>query len=409
MTKERTDRPLSGIRVLDLTQFLSGPYATQIFADLGAEVIKLEPPQGDPIRVVPPHFVGDDSVYFLSINRNKRCIAVDMKQPAGRELVKHLALSCDIVMENFRPGVVERLGLLSDALREEKPSLIWCSISGFGQDGPYRDKPAYDMIVQALSGGMSLTGESGGVPVRAGVPIGDLAAGLYASIAVLAALNRRHQTGLGDSIDVSMLDCQTAMLCYQAAYYLHSGVVPGRQGRSHESIATYRSFEAKDGIHLVVTANTERMWQGLARALRHEEWLSDPRFITNKERLANKKVLWPMLDEAFRARRADEWIPILEHEEIPVGVVNTLDRVMRDPQIVHRNMVVELESADGRKASVAGNPMKFKDTASEPRDYPRALGADTAAVLKEVLDLSPDEIAALIRSKAIVAKDFECS
>src|SRR6266699_2264624 len=198
MAANAPDRPLTGIRVLDLTQFLS---------DLGADIIKLEPPQGDPIRVVPPHFVGDDSVYYLCINRNKRCIAVDMKVDAGRELVKRLALSCDIVMENFRPGVLERLGLSAESLRKEKPALIWCSITGFGQDGPYRNKPAYDMIVQALSGGMSLTGEAGGAPVRAGIPIGDLAAGLYAGIAVLAALNRRHQTGLGDA---STFPCSTA-------------------------------------------------------------------------------------------------------------------------------------------------------------------------------------------------------
>jgi crotonobetainyl-CoA:carnitine CoA-transferase CaiB-like acyl-CoA transferase len=400
------DRPLSGIRVLDLTQFLSGPYATQIFADLGAEILKLEPPQGDPIRVVPPHFVGEDSVYYLCINRNKKCIAVDMKIEAGRELVKRLALSCDIVMENFRPGVLERLGLSADALREEKPSLIWCSISGFGQDGPYRNKPAYDMIVQALSGGMSLTGESMGAPVRAGIPIGDIAAGLYAGIATLAALNRRHRTGLGDTIDISMLDCQAAMLSYQAAYYMHSDVVPGRQGRGHESIPTYRSFEAKDGIHIVITANTERMWRGLARALGHAEWLDDSRFTTNKERLANRHALWPLLEYAFLAKAADEWIPILEREEIPVGVVNTLDRAMNDPQIRHRNMVLDLESDDGRKASVTGNPMKFWDTPQEAHDYPRALGADTAAVLRDVLDLKPDDIAELVRSRAVIARDF---
>lgn len=400
------DRPLSGVRILDLTQFLSGPFATQMLADLGAEIIKLEAPGGDHTRTVPPYFVGEDSAYYLSINRNKRCIAVDMKSPAGCALVKRLALSSDIVMENFRPGVLDRLGLSADTLRKEKPSLIWCSISGFGQDGPYRNKPAYDMIVQALSGGMSLTGETGGAPVRAGIPIGDLAAGLYASVATLAALNRRHQTGKGDTIDISMLDCQTAMLCYQAAYHLHSGVVPGRQGRGHESIPTYRSFEAKDGIHIVMTANTERMWQGVARVLGHEEWLADPRFTTNKERLANKHKLWPLLEAAFRTRNADEWIPLLEREEIPVGVVNTLDRVMKDPQLRYRNMVLELESDGGVKARVAGNPMKFKDTATEPRDYPPALGADTAAVLKDVLDLSPEEIAELVRSKAVFAKDF---
>jgi crotonobetainyl-CoA:carnitine CoA-transferase CaiB-like acyl-CoA transferase len=330
-----------------------------------------------------------------------------MKVGAGRDLVKRLALSCDIVMENFRPGVLERLGLSVEALRKEKPSLIWCSISGFGQDGPYRNKPAYDMIVQALSGGMSLTGEAGGAPVRAGIPIGDLAAGLYAGIAVLAALNRRHQTGLGDSIDISMLDCQAAMLCYQAAYYMHSGVVPGRQGRGHESIPTYRSFEAKDGIHIVITANTERMWQGLARALGHDEWLADARFATNSERLKHKHTLWPMLEEAFRARTADEWIPILEAEEIPVGVVNTLDRVMKDPQLRHRNMVLDLQSSDGRKASVTGNPMKFTDAAPEGRAYPPGLGAHTAAVLKDVLDLSTDDIAELLRANAVIARDFD--
>jgi crotonobetainyl-CoA:carnitine CoA-transferase CaiB-like acyl-CoA transferase len=352
---------------------------------------------------VPPHFVGGTSVYFLCINRNKRAVAVDMKTAQGRELVQKLALACDVVMENFRPGVLERLGLSADALRKEKPELIWCSISGFGQDGPYANKPAYDMIIQALSGGMSLTGEEGGAPVRAGIPIADLGAGLYATIAVLAALNRRHATGKGETIDISMLDCQAAMLCYQAAYYMHSGVVPGRQGRGHESIPTYRSFACKDGVSIVITANTERMWQGLARVLKREDLLSDPRFAANKERLAHRDVLWPILDEAFRARRADEWLPLLEAEEIPVGVVNTLDRVVSDPQILHRNMVLNLEGAAARRSRVMGNPIKFKDAAGEGVDYPRELGADTAAVLSDVLRLSADEIATLIRAKAIVA------
>src|SRR3979409_2080624 len=349
---------LQGLLVLDMTQVLSGPYCTQVLGDLGAEVIKLEAPQGDLARAMQPHFVGPDSVYFVSLNRNKRSVVVDLKTPEGGELVRRLAGACGVVVENNRPGVLARLGLGADELRRQNPKLIWCAISGFGQDGPYRNKPAYDMIVQALSGGMSLTGEAGGAPVRAGIPIGDLGAGLYATIAVLAALNRRNATGRGETIDISMLDCQAAMLCYQAAYYMHSGVVPGRQGRGHESIPTYRSFEAKDGIHIVITANTERMWQGLARALQHEEWLADARFTTNSDRLKHKHVLWPMLEEAFLARAADEWIPILEAEEIPVGVVNTLDRVMKDPQLRHRNMVLDLQSGDGRKASVTGNPMK---------------------------------------------------
>jgi len=395
------DRPLSGIRVLDLTQFLSGPFATQILADLGADVIKLEPPQGDPVRAVPPHFVDGDSVYYLCVNRNKRSIAIDMKTPQGCELVKKLALSCDIVMENFRPGVLERLGVSGTKMRAQKPALIWCSISGFGQDGPYRNKPAYDMIVQALSGGMSLTGDAGGPPVRAGIPIGDLASGLYAGVAVLAALNRRNCTGEGDMIDISMLDCQAAMLSYQAAYYLHSGVVPGRQGRGHESIPTYRSFEAADGIHIVITANTERMWQGLARALGHDEWLNDPRFAANNDRLKNKHVLWPMLEMAFRTRTAEEWLPLLEREEIPVGVVNTLDRAMNDPQLRHRDMIVDLSDGAGRSVRVTGNPIKYESSPAEPRHYPPALGANTASVLRELLDLGPDDVARLLHEKAI--------
>src|ERR1700682_4525628 len=202
--------PLQGLRVLDMTQVLSGPYCTQILADLGAEVIKLEPPQGDLARTMQPHFIGDDSVYFVSLNRNKRSIAVDLKTPAGVDLVRRLAARCDVVVENNRPGVLDGLGLKADLLRKDNPRLIWCAISGFGQDGPYRDKPAYDMIVQALAGGMSLTGEPGGRPVRAGIPIGDIAAGMYAAIAILAALNRRNATGQGETIHISMLDCQDA-------------------------------------------------------------------------------------------------------------------------------------------------------------------------------------------------------
>ncbi|MBN8956296.1 MAG: CoA transferase, partial [Rhizobiales bacterium] len=235
---------LAGVRVLDLTQVLSGPYCTQMLGDLGADVVRLEGPVRDVARTMPPHAVAGDSIYFLSINRNKRSIIVDLKTEAGAAIARKLALTSDVVVENFRPGVCERLGLSSKALRAEKPELIWCSISGFGQSGPYRDKPAYDLIIQALSGGMSITGARDGVSVRAGIPIGDISAGMYASSAILAALYRRAATGRGETIDISMLDCQVAMLSYQAAFYLHSGNIPGRQGREHDSIATYGTFKA---------------------------------------------------------------------------------------------------------------------------------------------------------------------
>ncbi|MCG6121569.1 MAG: CoA transferase [Microvirga sp.] len=386
--------PLANLKIVDLTQFLSGPYCTQILGDLGAEVIKVEAPQGDLAREIPPHFVGGDSLYFHAVNRNKKSVVIDLKDPAGAGLLRRLIAESDVVVENFRPGVLDRLGLSAKAAREADPSLIWCSISGFGQDGPYRDKPAYDMIVQALSGGMSLTGEPGRTAVRAGVPIGDLAAGLYAAIGVLAAVNRRHVTGEGELIDISMLDCQAAMLTYQMAYHLHSGEVPGRQGSAHDSIPTYRSFRAGDGVEVVVTANTERMWQGLCRALDIPELIADPRFTTNRERLANCEALWPLLDAAFARGPAAQWVARLEGEQVPVGVVNTLDRVASDPQINHRGMVLEMPVGDAA-IRVMGDPIQLRESRRVVHAPPPALGADTAEVLSGLSGLTEEERAAL--------------
>ena len=395
--------PLANVRVIDLTQFLSGPYCTQMLADLGAEVIKVEAPQGDLARVIPPHFIGEDSVYYLSINRTKRSIAVDMKLPAGVGVVQKLILSADIVVENFRPGVLDRLGIKVAQLRRERPELIWCSISGFGQDGPYKDRPAYDMIVQAWSGGMSLTGESGRPASRAGIPIGDIAAGMYASNAILAALHRRSKTGRGDVIDIAMLDCQAAMLSYQGAYYLHSGQVPKRQGSGHDLIPTYRGFVTSDGSEIVIAANTERMWS-LCHALYLAELIDDPRFKSNIERYANRTMLWPLLEAAFRKRSSGEWVPLLEAENIPVGVVNTLDRVMADPQINHRGMVIDLHGDDGREARVMGSPMKFQEAASAAPIFPPALGQDTLSLLRDVLKLSESEITKMVDDRAVVPR-----
>jgi CoA:oxalate CoA-transferase len=402
---KNSEAPLSGLTVLDMTQFLSGPYCTQILADLGATVIKVESPQGDLSRTIPPHFVGDDSVYYLSINRNKRSVVADMKVPQGLELVRRLVLAADVIVENFRPGVLDRMGLRCTELREQKPSLVWCSISGFGQDGPYRAKPAYDMIVQALSGGMSLTGEPGRTAVRAGVPIGDISAGLYASTAILAALHRRTLTGRGDAIDISMLDCQAAMLSYQGAYYLHSGHVPSRQGTGHDSIPTYRSFRGGDGTEVVVTANTERMWQSLCRVLDLEELTRHPLFASSGERFQNRMELWPLLEQAFLKRDADDWVRLLEAEGIPVGTVNTLDRVMDDAQIQHRGMVMNLTAEDGREADVMGNPIFF-DEAGRPRaSFPPTLGQDTEETLRTVLGISAEEFAELVRVGAVMSAE----
>jgi len=397
----QASRPLAGVRVLDLTQFLSGPYATLILGDLGAEIIKVEPPQGDATRSIPPNFVGTDSAYYLSINRNKRSVAIDLKKPSGRELVLRLAKASDIVIENYRPGVIDRLGLEYRELSKTNPAIIWASISGFGQDGPYRDYPAYDMIVQALSGGMSLTGEAGRPAVRAGIPLGDLAAGMFSVIGILAALHERKTTGHGKQIDVAMLDCQVSMLCYQAAYYLASGKVPGPQGREHESFATYRSFEAGDGVSVVVCANTEKMWQDLARILGLDELVRDERFRTNSDRRSHRDELVPLLEEAFRKRPADEWILDFRQAGIPVGVVNTLDRALSNAHVLHRNMVVDMSDGAGHAIRVAGNPVKFSGEPEFPPVYPPPLGRDTRSVLADVLGCSAEEITSLIADQVV--------
>ena len=401
MTKPPAAPPLAGLRVLDMTQVLSGPYCTQVLADLGADVIKLEPPQGDLARAMQPHFIGADSVYFVSLNRNKRSVAVDLKTPEGVDLVRRLAARCDVVVENNRPGVLDRLGLRADQLRRDNPRLIWCAISGFGQDGPYRDKPAYDMIVQALAGGMSLTGEPGGRPVRAGIPIGDIAAGMYAAIAILAALNRRHATGQGETIDISMLDCQAAMLTYQAAYFLHAGQAPGRQGSGHDSIPVYRVFAGRDGNDFVICAISEGNWQALCRVLERPGLATDARFATNRDRFHNRLVLWAVLEEEFKTRPAADWVARLGAESIPVAVVNSLDQVVADPQIRHRGMVTELSAPDGRHARVMGNPIALADTPPATTRFPPRLGADTSEVLCELLGLAPSEIDALVRKHVV--------
>lgn len=392
---------LEGLRILDLTQFLAGPYATMIFGDLGAEVVKLEAPVGDWSRVLPPNFVGEDSCYYLSINRNKKSIVVDMKQPDGLELVKRLADRSDILIENFRPGVLDRLGLTYADLSARNPGLIWASISGFGQTGPDRDRPAYDMIVQAISGGMGMTGEPGRSAVRSGIPLGDLAAGMYAVIGSLSALEERRRSGKGQYIDISMLDCQVSMLCYQAAYYLHSGRNPGRQGWGHDSIPTYRGFNCANGTSLVITANTERMWQALCGVLGLDGLKEDPRFILNEDRYANRHELWPILEGAFMMHEADHWVPKLLEAGIPVGEINSLEKALSNPQIVGRDMVLSLDDDAGHNVRVAGNPVKMSRSDIAGHTYPPRLGGETAEILRAVLDADDDEIARLIGCGAV--------
>lgn len=381
--------PLRGVRVLDLTTFLSGPYATQILADLGADVVKLEPPAGDSSRSLPPHYVDGESAYFLSINRNKRSISADLKTEQGKDLLLRLAERADILIENFRPGVIERLGLSYEHLISVNPQIVWCSISGFGQSGPYRDRPAYDMIVQALSGGMSLTGEPDGPPVRSGIPVGDLAAGMYAVIGALSALHQRQKTGHGRQIDISMLDCQLSMLTYQAAYHLLADVDPGRQGRAHDSIPTYRAFTAADGVDVMVTANTDQMWRAFCGILHLRHLVDDPLFVDGDARQKHRDQLSPLLEHAFAQQDSSTLLAQLHAAGVPAAPVQTVRQALTDPQVRHRKMVINIPAQnEGPPLNLVRTPVMLDGPAPSPRRPPK-LDENRDQILREWLGQEP--------------------
>jgi crotonobetainyl-CoA:carnitine CoA-transferase CaiB-like acyl-CoA transferase len=389
--------PLQRIRVIDLTLFLSGPYGTQILGDLGAEVIKVEPLDGDNTRYLPSHFIGKDSAYYCSVNRNKKSVALNYKTAEGGQLLEQMITTADVFIENLKPGALARYGITPNRMRELNPRLVYCSISGFGQDGPDRLRPAYDMAVQALSGGMSLTGEEGGKPVRSGIPLADISAGMYAVIGILAALEERRNTGVGKLIDVAMLDCQIAMLSYQAAYYLASGRVPGPQGRGHESIPTYRAFTAGDGCDFVICANTDRMWRSLCDVIGKPELKDDPRLSDRTGRYAHRDEIWAALEAAFLSRPASAWVDAMVKADIPVGTVNTLDRTLNSAQVRHRGMVMTLQDENDRTLSVAGNPLKFPERRhAPPEQFPPRLGQHTREIVGKGLDVDDGTIEKLI-------------
>ncbi|MEU6537156.1 CoA transferase [Streptomyces sp. NPDC047000] len=396
--------PLHGLVVLDLTTFLSGPYCTQILADLGAEVIKLEPLTGDSSRGIPPHFIGDDSAYYLGNNRNKTSVALNLKSSEGLEIALGLAARADVVVENFRPGVASKLGLDCDALRAERPGLIWASISGFGQSGPWRDRLAYDMIVQALSGVMSLTGHPEQPSARLGIPAGDLAAGMFAAIGVLAAVASRAVTGVGRTIDVSMLDGQLSMLSYQAVYALLTGTAPGPQSSRHDSIPTYRSFTGGDGRELVVTANTERMWAGLCDVLGVPELVADERFRDARSRLTHRDELWPLLEQAFLARDAAEWVDLLTAGQVPAALIKTVPEALADAGDAGRGMLVDLADEAGHRVRTMATPITFVGDRPRRHTYPPRLGQDTEEVLGRFLGISGSRVAELREAGILIAE-----
>ncbi len=387
--------PLDGIRVLDLTRALAGPYCTMFLGDMGAEVVKIEQPGvGDDSRGWGPPFVGDQSAYFLAINRNKKSLAIDLKTKQGVELVRQLAVKADVLIENFRPGTMERFGLNEPELRALNPRLIYASVSGFGADGPMKDWPGYDIIIQAWGGFMSITGRPDGEPTKVAVAIIDIVAGLMLGKAIVAALFARERTGLGQKIDTSLLEAEVACLIPYGSDYLATGKVPGRNGNAHPNIVPYQSFNSSDG-YLGVGAASEGNWQRLCQAIGKPELASDPRFARNAERVAHRKELIAILTGVFLERDTATWITLLTKAGIPCAPVNTIDQVFSDPQVLHRKMLLEMEHPTAGRVRVAGMPVKFSATPASLRFPPPLLGQHTEEVLQTWLEMRDGDIADL--------------
>jgi crotonobetainyl-CoA:carnitine CoA-transferase CaiB-like acyl-CoA transferase len=391
-----------GVRVLDLSRMLAGPYGSMLLADQGAEVIKVEEPDGgDPMRVMGPPFLPEgESAYFLSINRNKKSVALDLTTPAGRDVFLDLAAQADVVWENFRPGVMERLGLTYAALAAVNPRLVLCSISAYGQDGPYRDWPAFDLALQAMGGAMSLTGEEGGRPVRMGLPMGDLAGGMFGAFAVAGALFRRARTGQGAHVDISLLDCQVSLLTYVAQYFWADGRVPGRMGSGHASVVPYQALATGDG-HLIIAIFAEKFWAGFCRAVGHPEWEGDPRFATNRARLAHRETLMALVETVFRDRTTEDWLVRLHAAGVPAAPILSVDRVLSDPQVRHRRMVVDVDHPRHGPLPTLGTPVKVDGAMELPVTGAPRLGEHTDALLSGLLKYPAERLAALRRDGVI--------
>ena len=395
--------PLVGIRVLDLSRVLAGPWATQTLGDLGADVIKVEKPgSGDDTRAWGPPFFGDKddqlSAYFMSANRGKRSLALDITCGEGQEVVRKLAARCDIVVENFKVGGLAKYGLDYAGLSAVNSGIIYCSITGFGQTGPYRDRPGYDLLIQGLGGMMSITGEPdsvpGGGPMRAGVAVTDLFTGMYSAVAILAALHHREKTGEGQHIDMGLLDTQVAVLANQGMSYLVSGNAPGRQGNSHPSIVPYQSFATKDG-HMILAVGNDGQFARFCTAVGRSDLSEDERFRTNPARVTNRDSLIPVLEEILLTRTTDDWVELLEVNTVPGGPINGMKRVFENEQVVARALSKNIVRDNGEAMPTVASPMQFSKTPVGYNRAPPNLGQHTREVLDEILKLDPVEIARL--------------
>ena len=393
--------PLHGIRVLDLTRVLAGPYCTMFLGDLGAEVVKVEQPGvGDDTRGWGPPFTGGESAYFLCVNRNKKSVTIDLKSTEGVALLRRLAERADVLIENFRPGTMERLDLGEKDLRAANPRLIYASLSGFGADGPMSDAPGYDLIVQAWGGLMSITGPADGEPSKVGVAIIDLVAGLMLGKSIAAALFAREKLGVGQKIDTSLLEAEVACLINVGSNYLVEGNIPRRWGNAHPSIVPYQSFRTEDG-YLVIGVASEGIWRRFCQAIGRAEWADDSRFEKNSNRVENRSLLIGLLAEIFLSRSTDEWLKLLNSAEVPCAPVQTVDQVFKAPQVLHREMLIQVEHPTAGTVRMAGIPVKFSLTPASVRLPPPLLGQHNEEVLESWLGIDDKEISELKRKTVI--------
>jgi crotonobetainyl-CoA:carnitine CoA-transferase CaiB-like acyl-CoA transferase len=404
--------PLSHVRVLDLSRVLAGPWAGQNLADLGAEVIKVERPKvGDDSRAFGPPWVKDkegrptkDSAYFTSANRGKKSITVNVAKAEGQALIRVLARECDVLIENYKHGDLARYGLGYEDLKAVNPRLVYCSVTGFGQTGPYRERPGYDFMIQGMGGMMSVTGEPdgapGGGPQRAGVPIADIITGMYASIAICAALASRAQTGAGQHLDLALLDSQIALLAYQNTNYFSTGTPPKRIGNLHPNIVPYQPFKSSDG-EVIVACGNDNLFRKFCDAAGCPELATDPRFATNGNRVENRAEMTRLIQEIFGKRTTTEWLELLEAAGVPNGPINDIAQVFEEPQVKARGVKIELDHAVAGKLPLVASPMRFSGTPLEYRLPPPLLGEHTDQILKEFLKLNETEIAKL-RADGIV-------
>lgn len=383
--------PLEDIKVLDFTRVLAGPYCTMTLADEGAEVIKVESPgTGDDSRAFGP-YIGNESAYFMSINRNKESITLNLKHEKAKEIVKELVKKVDVVVENFKPGTMEKLGLGYDVLKEINPRLIYAATSGFGHTGPYSERPAYDGVIQAMGGIMSITGQKGGEPTRVGPSVGDIFAGMFTTVGILSALHKRQTTGLGMKVDVSMLDCQVAILENAIARYFVTGVSPKPAGNKHSSIVPFEPFDTSDG-KIMVAAGNDNLWAKYCKLLNREDLIMDERFKTNPLRNKNYEELRPIIAEEMVKKSTEEWRVILIDGGVPSGPINNVEMVVNDEQVNFRNMIQEIDHPTIGKSKLPGIPIKISGVDDNIRFAAPTLGQHNEKILSEYLGYSKEEV-----------------